>query len=86
MRQGFFDEGAKNVDNGVTAVLQCLDDFFLLEDDISLSVDSRKRLTKICFGILKLFLKCLDITFAKGLGSLNSMLVCGRYLPRLARD
>jgi hypothetical protein len=45
--QGIFNKGAQDVNN----VILPIDDFFLLGDDVSLSIDSRKRLAKICFSV-----------------------------------
>ena len=84
VRQRIFDECAQDVDDSVSAVLQCLDDLFLLGNDVSLTIDCCKRLIKICLSIFKLFLNCLDVAFAKRLSSLNSIFVGVRYLACVA--
>jgi hypothetical protein len=84
--QGVLNEGAKDMNDGIDVVLQYLDDFFLLANDISLSFDSRKGITKIRFSTLQLFLNCFNVTFRNRLCSQKDTFVGGRYLARVVRD
>jgi hypothetical protein len=66
--------------------LQCLYDFFFLEQGVSLTVRSGKRFAKICFRAFQLFLKSFAITFRKRLCSQEGVFVGVRYLSRIVRD
>ena len=52
--QALFDECAKGLDNCISRLLQSLDDFVFLDDDISLSIESRKRIAHWPWQILRL--------------------------------
>jgi hypothetical protein len=86
MGQGILNEGAKDVNDGIDVVLQCLDDFFFLTNDASLSFDSRKGITKIRFSALQLFLNSFDVTLGKRFCSQKNMFIVGCYLACVVRD